>query len=189
MESAKLWNFNGNFKQYCSNTHVQLLSANGPYTKYLNEPAINEQGTRQNKTLWSTIIMFFKDIDITKTLDSSCIDLCYTRSSSKTSAIPRMELFVTIAFATTFFFIRTIYRNIEGEIPSKIRTIYDQTKAGIMPSMFCFVFLKNPVVENIQFLLYLLSKTISFIFAFQGHQKCVFKASGKTKTPSAQHLH
>ena len=38
----------GNFKQYCSTTHVQLSSANAPY---LNEPAINEQGTRQNEKL------------------------------------------------------------------------------------------------------------------------------------------
>ena len=32
----------------CSTTHVQLSSANAPY---LNEPAINEQGTRQNEKL------------------------------------------------------------------------------------------------------------------------------------------
>ena len=44
------------------NYHLQMPQ--GPYMTYLNESAINEQGTRQNEKLQSTMIVFYKDIQI-----------------------------------------------------------------------------------------------------------------------------
>ena len=73
------------------NYHQQMPQ--GSYITYLNEPAINKQGTRQNKKLQSKIIVFYKDIYRLLTV----VVLVYVKPEVNA------RVFITIVFALHCF--------------------------------------------------------------------------------------